>query len=245
MDPAGNDSNDGLTPGTAFATIQFAIDTLEELDLNGFVGTIQLQAGTHTIATPISLKTAVGGQILISGDTGTPSNVLLSAVPAGTIFSGNGISANYRLEGFRAQIAGASPGDRIIESIGKRLRLELGDIIFGEAGEQIYADRSDIIVDADYEIDANTDRHLQLEGNANVDTSGRTITLTGTPAWGTDYVSCSRGGMYAAGSITYVGSATGKRYTVEVNGAIYDTGGGATYFPGNVAGTTATGGTYV
>jgi hypothetical protein len=40
------------------------------------------------------------------------------------------------------------------------------------------------------------------------------------------------------------GGATGKRYVAELNGVINTFGGGANYFPGNVAGTTATGGQY-
>jgi hypothetical protein len=45
------------------------------------------------------------------------------------------------------------------------------------------------------------------------------------------------------GSVT--GTATGKRYNI-LSGSIVDTfGSGSTYFPGDVAGTTATGGQYL
>jgi hypothetical protein len=44
---------------------------------------------------------------------------------------------------------------------------------------------------------------------------------------------------------TYSGAATGKRYAVATNAVLNTNGGGANYFPGDVAGTTATGGQYV
>jgi hypothetical protein len=50
--------------------------------------------------------------------------------------------------------------------------------------------------------------------------------------------------MVAAALCTFTGAATGKRYDVTENGVISTAGGGANYFPGNAAGTTATGGQY-
>ena len=43
---------------------------------------------------------------------------------------------------------------------------------------------------------------------------------------------------------TFVGSATGARYSVALNGVIQTTGAGASYLPGNSAGSSATGGQY-
>ena len=47
------------------------------------------------------------------------------------------------------------------------------------------------------------------------------------------------------GHNTFSGSATGKRFEATVNGVIYSSGAGASYLPGNAAGTTATGGQYI
>lgn len=76
-------------------------------------------------------------------------------------------------------------------------------------------------------------------------TSDRTVTLTGTPAFSQSYVFADDTSLIRATSMTFSGSATGKRYDVATNGVINTNGGGATYFPGSVAGTTATGGQYV
>ena len=48
----------------------------------------------------------------------------------------------------------------------------------------------------------------------------------------------------SAYSITFSGSATGQRYNASQNSVINTYGGGASYFPGNAAGATATGGQY-
>jgi hypothetical protein len=44
--------------------------------------------------------------------------------------------------------------------------------------------------------------------------------------------------------VTYSGAATGSRYGAALNGVIQTNGGGATYFPGNSAGSTSVGGQY-
>ena len=45
--------------------------------------------------------------------------------------------------------------------------------------------------------------------------------------------------------MTFIGTATGMRYSAGYSGIINTAGGGANYFPGTVAGTTAAGGQYV
>ena len=71
--------------------------------------------------------------------------------------------------------------------------------------------------------------------------TNRTATLTGTFAF-TAFVSASYGGVYSMWNQTWVGAATGKRYTAALNGIINTYNKGATHFPGDVAGSTASGG---
>ena len=52
-------------------------------------------------------------------------------------------------------------------------------------------------------------------------------------------------GLMVLASDTFSGSATGTRYLVGINGTINTAGGGASYIPGNAAGSAATGGQYV
>ena len=58
------------------------------------------------------------------------------------------------------------------------------------------------------------------------------------------YAYVESAGVYQSYSMTFSGSATGSRYTVNLNGAVYTAGAGANYFPGNAAGSAATGGQY-
>ena len=73
--------------------------------------------------------------------------------------------------------------------------------------------------------------------------SGATLTVTGWAAsaalWQVDQ------GRIEAASVTFIGTATGMRYSAGYSGIINTAGGGANYFPGTVAGTTAAGGQYV
>jgi hypothetical protein len=74
----GNDSNTGLgnTSGTAFLTIQKAVDVASTLDLSVYDVTIQLGTGTWTES--VTMKNAVGaGTIIIQGDLITPSNAVV------------------------------------------------------------------------------------------------------------------------------------------------------------------------
>jgi hypothetical protein len=68
------------------------------------------------------------------------------------------------------------------------------------------------------------------------------ITLTGTPAF-TTFAQCALNGVIniPSGQLTYSGSATGQRYGANLGGIINTSGGGASYFPGNSAGTNNSG----
>ena len=69
----------------------------------------------------------------------------------------------------------------------------------------------------------------------------RTITVSGTPAF-TTFARATRLSVQSWNNSSFSGSATGKLYSVEENSVIKS---GATVFPGDVAGTTATGGQYI
>ena len=70
------------------------------------------------------------------------------------------------------------------------------------------------------------------------------MTLTGTPNFTSAYARADHGGVIMhAGGPAFSGAATGKRYQAGGNGVIV-TSQPTTYFPGDVAGTTATGGQY-
>jgi hypothetical protein len=67
----------------------------------------------------------------------------------------------------------------------------------------------------------------------------QTINLVGTPNFSGRFLSATRTGAIICTGNTYVGSATGKSYAIDTNGVLIK-GGDA--IPGDIAGTTATGG---
>lgn len=67
------------------------------------------------------------------------------------------------------------------------------------------------------------------------------VTLTGTPAFGAEFALATRVALIEVAGGSFSGSATGKRYDVNLNGVILSSG---LTLPGNAAGTTATGGQY-
>ena len=69
-------------------------------------------------------------------------------------------------------------------------------------------------------------------------------TLTSTPSWGQFVAVIGPLGLTSR-NFTFSGSGTGQRYNASRNGVIDTGGGGASYFPGNSAGATATGAQYV
>jgi hypothetical protein len=85
--------------------------------------------------------------------------------------------------------------------------------------------------------------HFNMGLNGVIRVQGKTVSLSGTPAFSTAFAQGSTGGMAVLVGSTFSGAAAGKRYEVSVNAALY-TAQGDTFLPGDVAGTTATGGQY-
>jgi hypothetical protein len=71
-----------------------------------------------------------------------------------------------------------------------------------------------------------------------------TVTITNNPAWGGAFVYALELGMVASSGTTFTDACTGSRYNCTLNATINTFGGGANYFPGNAAWSSATGGQY-
>jgi hypothetical protein len=237
----GSNSNNGLanTAGGAFLTINKAIDTVAGLDLTIYNVTIQVGNGTYT--TPVVLKRCIGaGTVTIQGDSATPSNVVVSTTSADGI-SGAGVAKNWIIKDLK--VATATTGSGIFAS--GLSDISITNIVFGAcATNHVRAsDGALITATGAYEIAGNAIRHALTSYHGIINMSGRTITLTGTPAF-TLFVDAQTLGAQNWGSVTFSGTATGTRYSVTLNGVVNTGGGGANYLPGNAAGSTATGGQY-
>jgi hypothetical protein len=241
----GSDSNTGLanTAGGAFLTIQKAIDTASGLDLATFNATISVADGTYAGA--VVLRSYVGaGPITLQGNTTTPANVIISRTAGGHAVQASGVLGAYTLKGFKTQISGGF-GYQIIAQRGSRITQGEWEFGASSSGDHIYCDTGAAITqNANYTISGGAGAHVNATTGGLITGQSFTATLTGTPAFSTCFALADRFAACILPSVTYSGAATGTRYLAQLNSVLYTGGGGASYFPGNSAGSTNTGGQY-
>jgi len=85
-------------------------------------------------------------------------------------------------------------------------------------------------------------QHWNAFTSSLIDADGITITLTGTPAFSSQFAAAFSLSNISAQAMTFVGSATGSRYVATGNANINV--GGVNYFPGNAVGSVSSGGNY-
>lgn len=237
----GSDSNDGLTnsSGGAFLTIQKAMDVIAALDCSTYSVTVQVGTGTYT-GTVVLPRVLGSGTMTLTGDTTTPSNVVISVTSANAI---TGVDCGrWTVQGFK--ITATTAGSAIYASTGATI--SLGKMEFGACAYYHVqaADGGKINFTVSYSMSGNSTSHWRADQTGVIETTDSiTITLTGTPAF-TAFCWAVDEGYVNANSLTFSGSATGSRYTVSGNATIYTNGGGASYLPGNSAGSSANGGVY-
>lgn len=249
----GNDSADGLTPGTAFATIQKAVNVVSGLYIDsGVTVTIQLADGTYTLTAPLQLTPYQGGgTAVIAGNAATPSNVVLTTSSASSVYQAGLLMAAqpgnpWLVGGFR--VTSSVAGMHGIVALNNAV-INVGNVNFHtlNGGIHLFATDGAILrLVANYSITGNADRHLRtLTDAVLLATAALTCTLTGTPAFTSHFCNAALASSIRREVVTYSGSATGARYAVSENSIIYTGGGGANFFPGNSAGVSATGGQYL
>ncbi len=239
----GSDSNTGLanSSGGAFLTIQKAIDTACALDLSIYNVTINVANGTYT--TPLVPKSYIGaGPISISGDTTTPTNVVISTTSANAI-TAVGVLGSYQIGGVKIQTTTSGIG--IVASNGSKLVLN-GKFEIGTcAGQQIACTTGAAIsIAANYTISGGSSYHMFVLTTGQIIVNSVVTTLTGTPAFSGAFALAASVGIINTAGWTFSGSATGTRYSATLNAVINTASGNTSFLPGNAAGSTATGGQY-
>ncbi len=244
----GSDSNNGLanTAGGAFLTIQKALDVASELDFNVHDVTIQVADGTYAPSSGFPVADvrswAGSGSLFIVGNTGTPANVVFSATAANAVVVSRGaLSGMLILNGLKLQTT--TSGNCLSATV--PAVVEHSNMDFSAcAGNHINASFSAFIsAKTNYTISGGAVRHWNASTFGRIDCSSKTVTLSGTPAF-TTFAGVVMGYL-AIGFNTFSGGGTGARYDASLNGVINTVGGGASYLPGNAAGSATTGGQYV
>ena len=240
----GSDSNTGLTDssGGAFLTVGKALSTARSLDFNAQNVTVHVGAGTYTEVITLSGPHVGGGSLFLVGDVSTPSNVGLDS-SSFTLSLEHG--ARLNVGGFR--FGGAFLTTPLVVSSGARLVMD-GPCEFDTSSYSHMTaldPGSTILLEADYEIIGDTGRHFRIRYGGAVTCDSITVTLTGTPDFSSRFVDIIELSRLSVSAVTYTGSATGNRYRA-LSGSLIDTGGGgASFLPGDSAGTTASGGQYL
>lgn len=250
----GNDSNTGLvnSSGGAFATGQKAIDTAAALDLSIYNVTIQFGPGTFSTTNGLVAKQCVGaGTVTLLGDEATPSNVVLTTNGAMTgngdaCFLSSAISTIYSVRGARLNSTATGTVYGLTASSGARIDFQ--NLDFGTGMSQhIRAEDTGIVrATGPYRITGGAASHFNAVGAGIVRVQSRVITVLGALNFSSAFAFFLRGGVGFLNSNTIDisgATVTGKQYDVTENATVA-TGGGANYFPGNVAGTVSTGGQY-
>lgn len=239
----GNDSNTGLTntSGGAFLTIQKAVDVVSTLDIDTYTVTIQVADGTYTGATV--LKSFLGsGLVIIQGNVATPANCILAT--SGSLYTfthAQGGPGVYQIQGFT--ISGY-----LGFGAANYCKMNVQNVVMGTiTNYDFYCYNGGVInIIGNFTISGNCSTVFYTSGLGVINVSaGITITLSGTRAWSNAFAYADRLSEILCYGLTISGSATGTRYTVIHNSVVFTNAAGATFFPGSVAGTTATGGQYI
>lgn len=237
----GSDANTGLSDNAAgaFLTIQRAIDVISTtLDLGSNTVTVYVRAGNYGgfYLRPLVTSAAVSSPVSIIGDLVTPANIAVSS--SGNTIAADGVKG-YSIAGIRVASSGASgvfaQNNAVITLVGVTFGFCTSSHISAYLG-------ATVLVNGSYTIELNAATHIACYGNSSVIVeSGSVITLSGARAFSTAFVTSSMLSFVLFSSVSFVGTATGTRYSATFNGAIYT--GGVT-LPGSLAGSTATGGQY-
>lgn len=242
--PTGDDANDGRTFDTPFRTIQKAINVVAgTLDLGVSNVTISIFNGTYNEALTL-LPFVGGGKVIIRGNTADDDAVIIQGVGGNAVGYYFGAQGVYQLYAVKLQTSGSGH----CLSIGPGAFVEMLNVVFGAAASG-YSHMSvmggNVIAVGNYAVVGNAYHHIDVQGGGLVQINNRTVTWTGNLTF--DCVVFAYSGMVYGQSMvhTVVNSVAGRRYLSDALSMIYTAGGGANYFPGNLAGTNQNGAVYL
>lgn len=236
VSPTGSDSNNGLTAGTAFLTMNRAWNFIQtSLDGGGFTVTVFVANG-------------VAGGLAASGPTVgfVPSTIVFDGGGVATINAGGGncFSADNgaQLTVVNFTLLGAIG---LFSQFGGNL--QFGNLNFGACSiahiEPVNG--GTISANTGYTISGGSTCHWLAQQGGFLKVQQLPITLIGTPAFSSAFASVSGLSNVVCSLNTFTGPATGNRFIVSSNSLINTFGAATTYLPGSIAGIEQTGGRYV
>jgi hypothetical protein len=247
----GLDTNNGLTAGTAFQTIQRALTATAGYNMNGYNVTINLATGTYAPFTSVPLNGS--GSVIISGNLTTPANCFISATTGEAIWISH---SGYLLQGIKVASAanGASPhygsGLRSSSCNVSIYNIEFGACswyhIHGEGGATVNilgSTSGSAYSSAFINISGSAAAHVSPNANSIVVIGSPILNVNAVVSFAGGFAAVSGGGLITGyySAINNGSNASGYRYNISLNGVI-NSSGQASIWPGSVAGITTTGG---
>ncbi|TAI63874.1 hypothetical protein [Bradyrhizobium sp. Leo170] len=243
--------NDGLTPGTPFATVQHAINVTMSFNLNGYQVTIHVANGVYNGQISLPLMNG-SGAVKITGNPGSPGSVQFTHNLGTTILCAG---PGYWLEGCKISCTAGNPavGDNgnCLWSHGNNGGITVNNIEWGVAayGQIVATDGGTVGLTGSHTISGSATYHFWCQVNSLIILNPVTRPTWNIPApasFSGAFCYTSMLGVWVnpMGTTTGYGNVTGKKYQADMNSTIV-TGQGVNHFPGNVAGATSTGGQYM
>lgn len=237
VSPSGDDYVGLGTGGSPYQTIQRAVDEVATMRVPaGKYVTISVADGTYDQS--IELRSFDGaGYVRIVGNTSSPGAVVVgtasSSYPA--IYCWDDMCGRWEIQGMELVTSG---GDTLIDVAGPQAYVTVHGLRFGACTLAHVRATDGALVKLGYDtsvIVGNAASHLHAARGARIYAAGATTNVTGRAftqyAYGEDCAS-----MHLV-DYSFIGTATGKRYTL-VTGAVIRRSG--TNLPGNAAGTAST-----
>ena len=252
----GNDANNGLTAGTAFLTIQAAINSVyRNYDWNGHSCTIQLADGTYNYTTVAGYAAMFSyfpfgmtqGGLRLNGNQPSPQNVRIVATNANcvSVFGGNvGFSGLTLNATGNVNTIYANQGLGVAVNAGAWADFQ--NCRFETCGQgQITCGNGSVctLQGTGNQFTGTTGFSLGESCGGQIWFPGATFNVTGLTVT-TGFVYATEAGTINGQGASFIGSAIGPKYSVALNGIISTNGGGANYFPGSTPGVSSTGGQY-
>lgn len=242
VSPTGSDVTGNGSEELPWATIQHAVNYANtRINANQSYVHVLLAPGTYTESTLVQgTPDGSGSYLRIIGDETNPSSRLISTT--GTCFAATTGGANLSVRGVKMA---SSSGHALQAAYGGNISWQ--NVDFGACPNGFHVvsvGRSYANATGPYTISAGARAHFTAYLGASINIAAIAVTLLNTPAFSSEFARAYSCSDIAAWSATFAGSATGTRYYAYNNGTINVAGAAATLFPGSVAGTVASGGTY-
>ncbi|UPT93858.1 hypothetical protein J4G48_0031605 [Bradyrhizobium barranii subsp. apii] len=232
----GSDSNDGLSSGAAFATLQKAMDVIAALDCSTFDLAVNVANGTYAA---LVLKSYLGsGAVTFQGNNASPSSVVISA--SGAALSTTAVGGRFTVSGFRVQ---SSTAQDVAVSSATSVTLQNMEYNGSSANFRIYANSGGLLTCAGAShkvLTGGIGLFLVGDGAAKLTTSSSTFTFGANVTYSGATFTARRFGYCECPSMTFTlggFTVTGQRHAIaQCSGTAG--AGVSTFFPGTVGGTT-------